>query len=482
MTTAAGCGWTAASNVNWVTVTAGANGSGNGTVSFSAPAHSGPARSGTLTIAGLTFTVTQGESCAYTVSPAQANVGAGGGGATFTVDTAGGCRWTASANASWLSVPAGAGGTGSGTVQVTAAANAGAARSGTATIAGRNVTINQASGCSYSLAPTSQAAAAGGGPASVAVTAPGGCAWTAASGVPWITITSGASGSGGGTVQYMVDANTGAARSGVLTIAGQTFTVTQASGCSYSIAPPAQTMPAAGGANSVAVTAPASCGWTAASNVPWGHLTAGMSGTGNGTVQYTADANTGGPARSGTFTIAGQTFTLSQDADCSFTVAPDTFARPSAGSAEFVDVTAPGGCAWTAASNVPWATITGAASGAGSGRVDFALAANTGPARSGTLTVATRTVTINQDSGCTYTLGSTSYTSPATGGPSSVTVAAGAGCAWTAVSQVPWITVMAGASGSGDGSVQFTVDPNGTGAPRSGAITIAGQTFTVDEQ
>lgn len=481
VTSGSGCAWTAASNADWITVTAGASGSGNGTVSFSAPSHSGPARSGTLTIAGLTYTVTQGESCAYTVSPAQASVGAGGGGATFSVTTAAGCGWAAAANTSWLSVPAGAGRTGSGTVEVTAAANTTAARSGTATIAGRNVTITQASGCSFSIAPTSQSAAAGGGPGSVSVTTAGGCAWTAASGVPWVTISSGGSGTGAGTVQYSVDPNPGAARSGTLTVAGQPFTITQASGCSYTIAPASQTVPGAGGDNSVSVTAPGSCGWTAASNVPWARITAGASGTGNGTVQYTADPNPGA-ARSGTFTIAGQTFTLSQDAGCTYAVAPETLARGSGASNKSVDVTSPGGCAWTAVSNVPWATISGGASGAGNGRVDFALAANTGPARSGTLTVATRTVTINQDSGCTYTLGATSYTSPTAGGPSAVTVSAAAGCTWTAVSQVPWITVTAGASGSGDGSVQFNVGANATGAPRSGTITIAGQTFTVNQQ
>ena len=480
VTSGSGCAWTATSNDAWITVTAGASGSGNGTVSFSAPSHSGPARSGTLTIAGLTYTVTQGESCAYTVSPAQASVGAGGGGSTFSVSTAAGCRWTAAANAPWLSVPAGAGGTGDGSVQVTAAANTAAARSGTATIAGRNVTITQASGCSFSISPTSQSAPAGGGPGSVSVTTAGGCAWTAASGVPWVTISSGSSGTGGGAVQFSVDPNPGAARSGTLTVAGQTFTITQASGCSYIIAPTSQTLPASGGDNFVGVTAPGSCGWTAASSVPWARITAGTSGTGNGTVQYTADPNPGA-ARSGTFTIAGQTFTLSQDTGCSYAVAPETLARASGASSEFVDVTAPGGCTWTAISNAPWATISGGASGTGNGRVDFALAANTGPARSGTLTVATRTVTINQDSGCTYTLGATSFTSPTAGGPGSVTVTAAVGCTWTAVSQALWITVTAGASGSGDGSVQFNVDANATGAPRSGTITIAGQTFTVNQ-
>ena len=43
----------------------------------------------------------------------------------------------------------------------------------------------------------------------------------------WVTVTSGASGTGTGAVDYSVAANTGAARSGTLTIAGQTFTVAQ---------------------------------------------------------------------------------------------------------------------------------------------------------------------------------------------------------------------------------------------------------------
>lgn len=480
VTAGAGCAWTAASNADWITITAGASGSGSGTVAFNVPAHSGPARSGTLTIAGLTYTVTQGESCAYSVSPAQQNVGAGGGAVTFTVDTVAGCRWTASTATSWLSVPSNAGATGDGSVQVTAAANTGPARSGTVTVAGRSVTVNQAGGCSYALSPTSQAAPAGGGGGSVAVTAGGGCSWTAVSGASWITVTSGGSGSGNGTVNYTVDPNPGGARSGSLTIGGQTFTVNQASGCTYSISPTSQTVAGRGGDGTVAVTTAGSCAWTAASNVSWARITAGASGTGSGSVQFTADPNTGG-SRSGTLTIAGQTFTLSQDADCTYAVSPDTFARTSAGSSEFVDVTAGAGCGWTASSNAPWLTITGAASGAGSGRVDFALAANTGPARTGTLTVATKTVTVNQDSGCTYTLGATSFAAPTGGGPGSVTVSAGAGCTWTAVSQVPWITVTSGASGSGDGTVQFAVDPNGTGAPRSGAITIGGQTFTVNQ-
>ena len=61
-----------------------------------------------------------------------------------------------------------------------------------------------------------------------------------------------------------------------------------------------------------------------------------------------------------------------------------------------------------------------------------------------------------------------------------VAVTAGDGCEWTASSNAAWITVTAGASGSGNGTVAFSVAPN-PGAARTGTISIAGHTFTVNQ-
>lgn len=86
----------------------------------------------------------------------------------------------------------------------------------------------------YSFAPpltisqTTQSFTATGGPGSVAVTAQGGCTWMATSNAGFLTITSGSSGAGNGTVNFAVAANTGqTARTGTLTIGTQSFTVTQ---------------------------------------------------------------------------------------------------------------------------------------------------------------------------------------------------------------------------------------------------------------
>ncbi len=83
--------------------------------------------------------------------------------------------------------------------------------------------------CNYSLSSTGLSTGAAAAIGNIGVTVTSGCAWTAVSSAGWITVTSGASGNGNGTVAYSVAANTGfSPRSGTMTIAGQTFTVTQA--------------------------------------------------------------------------------------------------------------------------------------------------------------------------------------------------------------------------------------------------------------
>ena len=102
-----------------------------------------------------------------------------------------------------------------------------------------------------------------------------------------------------------------------------------------------------------------------------------------------------------------------------------------------------------------------------------------GPARVGTLTIATNTFTVNQATGCSFAINPTSQSFPSTAGSSNpVTVTTAAGCAWTATTTDTWITITAGASGTGNGSVTFTVAANSGGA-RTGQVMIAGQTFTV---
>jgi outer membrane protein assembly factor BamB len=83
--------------------------------------------------------------------------------------------------------------------------------------------------CSYSINPTGQSFTSTGGSGSISVIVVNGCNWNATSNVSGITITSGSSGSGNGTVNYSVAANDGSScRIGTITVADNTFNVVQA--------------------------------------------------------------------------------------------------------------------------------------------------------------------------------------------------------------------------------------------------------------
>nr|MBA2735792.1 hypothetical protein [Pyrinomonadaceae bacterium] len=80
---------------------------------------------------------------------------------------------------------------------------------------------------------------------------------------------------------------------------------------------------------------------------------------------------------------------------------------------------------------------------------------------------------------CSYTLGSNSQSFSNSGGNGSFTINTNSTCSWSAQSNNSWVAVTSG-NGTGSGTVQFTVQSN-PGAARTGGITIAGQTFTVNQ-
>ncbi len=83
--------------------------------------------------------------------------------------------------------------------------------------------------------------------------------------------------------------------------------------CTYALNPSGQAFPAQGGTGTVNITAAPGCPWTVA-NLPAGvTLTSPPAGTGNGSVTFQVAANSGG-AIVNAFTIAGQPFTVQQQA------------------------------------------------------------------------------------------------------------------------------------------------------------------------
>jgi predicted extracellular nuclease len=191
--------------------------------------------------------------------------------------------------------------------------------------------------CSFTLAPTSQNLTAAGGSSSFTVTTQGGCGWTATPSNTWITIDSGGSETGNGTVGFTVAANMGPARSGTITVNGDTpatFNITQDTGCTFMISPTSQGFAAAGGSGTTNVTAAVGCSWTASTTDTFITITSGSMGSGNGSAGFDVDANPSGSSRSGTITIAGRIFTVTQAGEIITFAASGTVTRQPGGSGQ----------------------------------------------------------------------------------------------------------------------------------------------------
>jgi hypothetical protein len=226
------------------------------------------------------------------------------------------CTWTARSNVDWLTVVEGAQGTGNGQVRYEARGTSGSARSGTLVIAGNEIAISQAS-CAYTLSPGLYDVAQSGGNGTFAVNASAGCAWTATSAAPWVTLSSASSGTGPGAVTFSAGPNAMGlpARTGIITVNDQTFRVNQAAGvpCAYTLTGNIQWFPAAGAPWSFLVATGAACSWTAKPSASWITITSAPSGIGDGRVIFAVSPYApGSPSRSGTITVGNSIFQVIQ--------------------------------------------------------------------------------------------------------------------------------------------------------------------------
>ena len=316
------------SNANWITGVQGQSGSGDqGSFSFNVTPNTGTSsRTATISIqnqpAAGQITVTQtGVVCTPQVGPTNQSYGANGGSSFFQLSLPSSCQWTAtSSNTNWLHVTSGAQGTGPGVVYFTADPNSGTSTlSATISILNAPVfTVTEApASCAYTLGSTSLPIGSNGGPGSFQVTTKpsSGCSWTALSQQNWISTSS--SGQGSGTVNFTIAPNTNSnTRPGTISVADQTFTVTQAGlSCNYTLSLPTINADAGGGAYPVQVTTASGCQWTAQSNANWLSLDT-TSGSATATINVSAAANNSTTSRSGTVSVGpqGQIVTVNQPA------------------------------------------------------------------------------------------------------------------------------------------------------------------------
>jgi hypothetical protein len=335
-TNAPTCPWTATSSVPWAVILDNASVIGPGSTDINVAANTGAtSRSGSVTVAGQTFNFTQsgGSSCPNTLSSSSATSPAAGGTGTTQVTTGSECAYFVEPYADWITIPQTSSLlVGSTTASYVVAANHGAPRTGSVAVGATTLTISQQSpACYYTLDTSSAMIPVNGGSGSIAVTASSpSCAWTAtSSNASQLSVTSGASGTGSGTVHYSLPANPAGPISPTLTIGDATgysvFTATQASAftCTFTITPTPRTVSSQGTSDVFTVNASFDfCKWTAVSNDP-GSLTVNQiqTGSGSGAVFYSVAKNTGA-SRTLTITAGCQTFTINQDAPLSTNPVP----------------------------------------------------------------------------------------------------------------------------------------------------------------
>ena len=193
--------------------------------------------------------------------------------------------------------------------------------------------------CTYSLHSASTL--------TVDVITEAGCHWVAVPGVPWLAVSLGNSGVGSGTVQLMAEPNSGIARSGVVSIAGNSYTVVQPIACQLTLSANSQRFEADGGSDQFSAFTSPGCALPAASaSSQWIHVKSPLPGL----YTYTVDTTT--QQRLGSITVGTHSYSITQSAlPCVFSVSPNPVNVPASGTATVTIAADNYTCPWTAASD-----------------------------------------------------------------------------------------------------------------------------------
>jgi all-beta uncharacterized protein len=304
--------------------------------------------------------------CATSLSGLPATVAAEGATVRANVSAARECAWNVRPETGWVQV-APESGQGAGQVTVVVAANdAAVARTAGIDLNGTRVTLSQAAAaCGFELRPRSAQVGQNGGTVEVSITTLQGCSWTASSQDAWVS-PSRTRGTGSGTIQLAIAANSGTARSAALTIAGHRFSLDQAGtpapapapgpapgpspspgptpapnpgpsptptpdpeptpeppppdpdpgpvpACSFTVTPLAAEFSDESGDGRIDVRTASGCGWNASTDDDWIRLERDTSRTGSGEVKFSVERNRKKTPRTGAIQVAGTRVVVTQD-------------------------------------------------------------------------------------------------------------------------------------------------------------------------
>lgn len=275
-----------------------------------------------------------GAGCGGTLSHLAATHSWAGETGRVNVTVADGCNWDVISLSSWLTPFVEAGGS-NGLVRYTLATNnLPASRTGVIVIAGQPFTVEQQGApipCAFLISPADRTLNSGSATGAVAVSAREGCEWSVFNTNDWVTVLSGAGGSGSGQVLFSIAANpTSITRTGRIQIGDQFFTINQSGTvpCSSSISPGSQTHAVGEATGVVTVTTQAGCPWSVVNSNVWITILSIVTNSSGGQVTYSLSPNATSVTRSGNIVLAGRTFAVVQLGEPALPQAPVIVTQP----------------------------------------------------------------------------------------------------------------------------------------------------------
>jgi hypothetical protein len=240
-------------------------------------------------------------------------------------------------------------------------------------------------------------------------------------------------------------------------------------------------IPAAGGNSSTLLTLAQNVNWTVSSPNPWITVVSPTQGAGSTTVAFDVAVNPTVYERQGTISVAGKTVSVVQ-MGLGATVQHDELVFATDGGSGWIEVSPEGNGQWQAVSDVSWLTVALGSVGAGQGSV-FIVAdpyTNTSSSRTGTITVAGKKVYVTQR-GYELSISPQVAQIGSNSGAGEFGVAAPLSSVWEAIVTQPWITIIGGINGIGNGTVRYSIAANDSGSVRTGRIIVSGKEYTITQ-
>jgi len=473
--------WTVSESLSWVSILP-TTGSNNGSFKVYVTTNPGAFRTGTITLTAacgtaVTITVNQGASdCLLSVSTGTLDFSASAGNQTVNISS--NSNWTVSESLSWVTVTPTTG-SNSSSITVSVIVNPGIARSGIITLTAAcgtaiTITVNQAALCNLSSSASTLDFPATDGNKIVIISS--NSSWTVSESLSWVTVTP-ITGSNNSSITVTVIANSGIARSGIITLTaacGSTITITvnQIALCSLAVSTSLLEFSSSAGNQTVSINS--NSNWTVSESLSWVAIIP-TTGSNNGSFKVYVMANQGA-FRTGTIKVTlacgmAVTITVNQSAvSCLLSVSTSTINFSASAGNQTLKVTS--NSAWTVSESLSWLIVT-PTSGSNNSNINVSVIANPGIARSGIITLTAAcgtviTITVNQVALCFLTASSSTLDFSAAAGNQTLNIISYS--SWTVSESISWLSVTP-ASGSNNSAINVSVIEN-PGAARTGNITL----------